>query len=132
MESKKDEDERWYKRNVDTVQRLLNRESIKNLSREGVIEIAGCINAMNARPLNKSKFLNPKNNAVASIRRSWNHLLHGEGTEGMRISQCNSGLKLYSFGTSSIQELLGWYYPEKCPLMNGNSCAGVLFLGYKA
>jgi hypothetical protein len=113
------------------VQRLLSSESIKNLSREGVAEIAGCINAMNNR-LNKFKFLNPQNNSVISIRKSWNHLLHGEGTEGMRISQCNSELKLYSFGTSSIQELLGWYYPDKCPLMNGNSAAGMLFLGYKA
>ena len=123
-------DEAWYKSNVETVQRLLNRESINSLSREGVREVAGCINAMNHR-LNKFKFLNPKNNSIVEIRKSWRHLLHGEGTEVMRITQCNSDLKLYSFGTSSIQELLGWYYPEKYPLKNGNSDAGMLLFGFK-
>lgn len=122
--------EAWYKRNVETVRRLLNRESINSLSREGVREVAGCINAMNHR-LNKFKFLNPKNNTIAEIRKSWRHLLHGGGTEATRIAQCNSDLKLYSFGTSSIQELLGWYYPEKYPLKNGNSDAGMLFFGFR-
>jgi hypothetical protein len=120
---------RWYEERIAIVQSLLKPETINQLNREDARKVANCINAMNARQLNKYKFLKPENNSIDKIRRAWKNLLHGRGSEDERIKQCDSDLRF--FGTSSIQELLGWYYPDKYPLKNGNSDAGLHFFGLR-
>jgi hypothetical protein len=122
------ENMRWRSKHISTIQDLLSKESIGNLTREDARKVADCINAMNARQLNKFKFLQPQNNSIDSIRRSWRQLLHGKESEQDRIDKCNAELRF--FGTSSIQELLGWYFPDKYPLINGNSDAGLRFFGF--
>jgi len=119
---------RWRAKHISIIQNLLSEGSIGNLTREDVRKVADCINAMNARQLNKFKFLQPQNNSIDSIRKSWRRLLHGKESEQDRIDKCNSELRF--FGTSSIQELLGWYFPNKYPLKNGNSDAGLRFFGF--
>jgi len=122
------ENMRWRAKNISTIQDLLSEKSIGNLTREDARKVANCINAMNARQLNKFKFLQPQNNSIDSIKRSWRRLLHGKEPEQDRIDKCNAELRF--FGTSSIQELLGWYFPNKYPLKNGNSDAGLRFFGF--
>jgi hypothetical protein len=119
---------RWRAKNISTIQDRLGEESIGNLTREDARKVADCINAMNARQLNKFKFLQPQNNSIDSVRKSWRRLLHGKESEQDRIDKCNAELRF--FGTSSIQELLGWYFPNKYPLKNGNSDAGLRFFGF--
>ena len=45
-----------------------------------------------------------------------------------KIKYVNDSLR--NFGLSSIYELIGWYYPDKYPLMNNNSDCGMRFFGY--
>ena len=83
---------------------------------------------MGARQLNKHKFLNPQNNELETICDAWAKLLFSEGTEDERIRACDERLRF--FGPSSIQELLGCYYPEQYPLRNSNSDSGLKFFGF--
>jgi hypothetical protein len=43
----------------------------------------------------------------------------------------NVNRALAFFGTSSVQELLGSYYPDEYPIRNSNSDAGIRFFGYR-
>lgn len=79
-------------------------------------------------PLTKSKFLNPKNNDIETICSAWEKLLYGSAPLQARMSECKNTLKY--FGNSSIQELIGFFDPEKYPLRNANSNAGLRFFGY--
>jgi len=118
----------WRAKHIAKVQSILGKNMISKLTWESAREVADCINAMNAYPINKARFLNPKNNSLNTIRQSWNRLLHGTDPEQDRIDKCNAELKF--FGTSSLQELLGWFYPTKYPLKNANSDAGLRFFGF--
>jgi hypothetical protein len=55
--------------------------------------------------------------------------LAGGAPEEERMQACNDTLRF--FGTSSVQELLGWFYPERYPIRNNNSDAGLRFLGFR-
>jgi hypothetical protein len=68
---------------------------------------------MHAQRLIRHKFLNPANNDIETIRRAWKILLHGQDKPEQRMQECNDAL--HFFGTSSVQELLGWYYPDDYP-----------------
>jgi hypothetical protein len=83
---------------------------------------------MGARQLNKYKFLNPSNNSIEVVRSAWSDLLFGKDGEDQRIRSCDARLRF--FGSSSIQELLGCFYPEKYPLRNSNSDSGLKFFGF--
>jgi hypothetical protein len=84
---------------------------------------------MYAQRLIGYKFLNPANNDIKKIRTAWKVLLHGKDKPEQRMQECNDALQF--FGTSSVQELLGWYYPDTYPIRNSNSDAGLRFFGYR-
>lgn len=84
---------------------------------------------MNARQLNKFKFLNSANNSLEHISAAWKQLINGQGNEAERMTKCAQALRF--FGKSSVQELPGWYYPERYPIRNSNSDAGLRFFGFK-
>lgn len=93
-----------------TVQALLQKEYIQELRWEDARSVADRLHAMGARQLNKYKFLNPSNNSIEAVRSAWSNLLFGKDGEDQRIRLCDARLRF--FGTSSIQELLGCFYPE--------------------
>jgi len=111
-----------------TVQELLQRDRIPQLSWEDARSVADRLHAMGARQLNKYKFLNGRNNSIETIRSAWADLLFGKDSEDRRIRSCDDRLRF--FGISSIQELLGCFYPEQYPLRNSNSDSGLKFLGF--
>jgi hypothetical protein len=111
-----------------TVQALLQKERIDELSWEDARSVADRLHAMGARQLNKYKFLNPSNNSIEVVRSAWSDLLFGKDGEDQRIRSCDAQLRF--FGSSSIQELLGCFYPEKYPLRNSNSDSGLKFFGF--
>jgi hypothetical protein len=114
---------------IKTIQSKLSKTHIKNLTRDDLPKILNCLHCMNSMAINKFMFLNPKNNDLKTIRQEWENLLHNSNM-GLdeRMGICNSNLR--SFGKSAIRELIGWYNPEKYPLVNRNSNSGMKFFGY--
>ena len=56
---------------------------------------------------------NPKNNSLSVIRNAWTYLLHRPDVPiEIRMTKCYE--QLDRFGKSAVQELLGFYDPEKC------------------
>jgi hypothetical protein len=122
-------DERWREAYSRFIQDTLAKDRIGDLTIEEVKAVADCLNCMNARQLNKSKFLRPHNNTLEKIRMSWAELLFGGGSPEKRMERCDDDLRF--FGPSSVQELLGWFYPNDFPIRNNNSDAGLRFFGFK-
>jgi hypothetical protein len=108
-----------------TVQDLLSKDHIGDLDMADVNAILDCIHAMGALPWPRMNFLSSPKNTIENIRNAWSMLLFGDGGEEKRIERCRK--QLHSFGPSSTQELLGCFYPEKYPLKNDNSDAGLRY-----
>jgi len=120
--------EKYRQESSKIIHEMLKKDNILRIKKSDIEKIASQIHALNSYAINKSKFLNPKNNSVTNIRNAWNDLLHGSGPIWMRMIKCDRALK--SFSWSCIQELLGYYEPEKYPVRNTNSSAGLKFFGY--
>jgi len=122
-------DARWREEHAKTIQDLLQPAHIDGLTLQEARQVLDCLNCMNSLQLNKHRFLNPQNNTLDKIIAAWKHLLHGNGHEEDRMHECGDALRF--FGTSSIQELLGWYYPDRYPIRNYNADAGLRYLGFQ-
>lgn len=122
------ETSRWREEGSKIIKSLLSQNKIDKVDKKEIKQVVDRLNCMNSVPLAKSMFLNPKNNDVATIRRSWTNLLYGTAPLQSRMSDCKNSLKF--FGRSSIHELLGYFEPTKYPLRNTNSSAGLRFFGY--
>lgn len=118
----------WRWDNSQRIQRNLSPKTVFQIKREGLREISDCLNCMNSYAINKEKFLNPQNNKLKDIRSNLNLLLHGEDDIKIRMVKCKKALNY--FGDSSVQELVGFYFPERYPLRNMNSNAGLRYFGY--
>ncbi|MEO0094104.1 MAG: phospholipase D-like domain-containing protein [candidate division WOR-3 bacterium] len=113
---------------IKTVQKLLSPRRISKLKRIDIKSIVSCIHAMNLA-MAKKKFLNPRNNALSTIKTAWHELLHDDSKPiDLRMEECKH--KLFGFGKSSIQDLISCYRPEKYPVINSNSNCGLKFFGY--
>jgi len=121
-------DDRWRESHSRTIRELLSEEHISRINEEDAKKVVEKLNCMAVLALNKVMFLNPRNNKIETIRTAWKTLLHGRNALSERMSECDNAL--FRFGKSSIQELLGFYYPNKYPLRNTNSNAGLRFFGY--
>jgi hypothetical protein len=108
------------------VQRFLAKSRIGQLTSEEIETTAGRLNCFGVNALAKAKFVN--NNDRNTVRKAWFNLIHGSGELKLRMNQCRTDL--FGFGKSAIQETLGYYDPEKYPLRNENTNAGLRFLGY--
>ncbi|MEE7626630.1 phospholipase D family protein [Methylobacter sp. Wu8] len=126
VDAGKDISWRWDRSQI--IQNSLSPKAVLQIDWNGLRKIADCLNCMNSRPGNKEGFLNPENNNLDNIRRNLYMLLHGEDDIKIRMVKCKKALKY--FGDSSVQELVGFYSPEKYPLRNGNSNAGLRYFGY--
>jgi hypothetical protein len=120
-------DATYHLKNAEKVLRLLAQPGISELTKAEIKEVAGSLNCFGNLALAKAKFLN--NNDPATIRKAWFELIHGTGEVKFRMNRCRE--MLYGFGKSAIQEMLGYYYPDRYPLCNENTNAGLRFLGFK-
>lgn len=118
----------WRLERTKTIQTLLAPDKIDNLSWSDVESVVSCLHCLSSYAINRTKFLNPRNNSLQDIRDCWRALLHTGAITHQKIDSVTS--TLHNFGTSSVQELIGWYYPDKYPLMNSNSDCGMRFFGY--
>lgn len=120
--------EDYRKERILLVQNRLDKKRLARLDYNSLTEVVNTLHTMKSLPLNVTRFLNPQNNKIETIRDSFNILLHERGPIEERMEQCNANLKF--FGKSSIKELVSWYYPDKYPIMNRNSNSGLKFFGY--
>lgn len=115
--------------NIKTIQFKLSESRIDKLKEKDIEIVINCLHCMNSLALNRVKFLNPQNNTKDFIIKNWKDLLHNDGIDlPIRMQTCKNNL--YSFGKSSICELLAWYYPDQYPIINRNSNSGMKFFGY--
>ncbi len=121
-------DIRWRFETSKFIKSKLKKNNIKSINRKDVEDIANKLNCMNSVPLNKARFINPNNNSLTTIRNAWYILLHGGEDLQVRMTKCHNMLSW--FGNSSIQELIGFYFPNTYPIRNSNVNAGLRFLGY--
>lgn len=116
--------------NIETIQQKLSKENIEYLKKEEIETVVSKLHCMNSLALNRVKFLNPKNNKRKTIIKEWKELLYNEDVNLIeRMQQCKNSL--YSFGKSSVSELISWYYPNLYPIINRNSISGMRFFGYE-
>jgi len=126
--SNEDNDIYWRVKRSELIRSKLNKKSIKKLNWNDLEEIAGSLNCMNSLPINKAKFLNKKNNKLNNIVSGLIVLIHGKDDIKLRLLHCKN--KINHFGGSSVQEIIGFYFPEKYPIRNSNSNAGLRYFGY--
>jgi len=110
------------------VRGMLSKSKIDSLDIEDIRKVVNCFNCMNSMPITKFKFLNERNNSIEDIRDSWSELIYGSGPIQERMENVKARLKF--FGNSSVQELIGFYWPETYPIINSNSISGLKFFGY--
>lgn len=126
---KYDHSQDWRLDRTKIVQNILSPKNISSITTKDVKEICMCLHCYGSYPINRTKFQNPANNKLADIRKYWNLLLHTGNITGQQVLTVNANLK--NFGFSAIQELIAWYYPDKYPMINGNSNSGMRFFGYE-
>lgn len=118
----------WRLQRTHLIKNKLSPNNIKNINWNDISEVVKCFHCYSSYPLNRTKFLNPANNSIEIIIKKWDYLLHTGDITPDKITDVKGSLRF--FGTSAIQELIGWYYPDKYPLMNTNSDCGMRFFGY--
>ena len=121
-------DQNWRYKQWKEVKPLLTEQALHQLSWKEAEIVVRSLNCMTSMPIHIKKVLNDHNNNLQTIRDSWHLLLHGSGPVENRMKGCYDSL--VSFGISSVQELLGWFDPERFPLRNSNSDAGLRYFGY--
>jgi hypothetical protein len=125
----RNDDRKWRLSNTRAIRRLLSPGKIAHLSRSDIQDVASRLNCMgDGRVL--SRFLQHPKNTTANVRQAWSTLLHGHKKAQPTAEMDSCALRLWGFKRSSVQELLGWYWPTRFPLRNGNVNAGLRFLGY--
>ena len=118
----------WRLERTKKIQKFLDPKAINKLTWNDAKEVVFCLHCLSSYPINRTKFLNPQNNSINDIRECWQQLLHSGSIDSSKIKYVTD--RLSNFGLSSIYELIGWYYPNKYPLMNNNSHCGMRFFGY--
>ncbi len=68
-------------------------------------------------------------NRPATLARAWRGLLEPADSLPVSMSKCKA--KLVYFGRSGIQELAGVLWPDRYPIRNRTSNAGLRFFGYR-
>ena len=120
--------QKWRLKRTKIIQKNLDKKVIKKIGWKEVKDVVSCLHCLNSYQINRVKFLNPKNNNLDDIKDCWYQLLHTGDIDSTKIKYVTD--RLNNFGLSSIYELIGWFYPDKYPLMNNNSHCGMKFFGY--
>ena len=111
-----DANARWRELASHVIQGLLKPEQLGTISWQDAKTVVDQLNCMTSLQLNKTRFLNPKNNDIEKIRMAWQILLHSSGDLLSRMTKCHHLLRF--FGDSSIQELLGFYFPDRYTMLH--------------
>jgi PLD-like domain len=123
------DDKRWRLSNANAIHHILSPANIDHLDRAKIREVAGRLNCMgDNRVLNR--FLKHPRNTTKNVREAWRGLLYGHHKTLPTDEMAACASSLFGFKRSSVQELLGWYWPAKFPLRNLNVDSGLRFLGY--
>lgn len=117
---------KWRLEYSKKIRNILSKNRIQKITSRNIKDVLDSLNCMNSRPGNKSSFF--KKNNIKKIRNSWENLLYGNPELQIRMSECKNTLKY--FGKSSIHELIGFFDPDRYPLRNRNTNAGLRFFGY--
>lgn len=121
--------QKWRLDRTKTIQSLLAFEHIDKLTWKEAEEVVRCLHCLLSRTGNISRFLDRKKNSINRIRKLWKMLLHEGEVTSEKVKKVNSNL--YGFGYSSIYELIGWFYPDNYPLMNGSSNKCMKYFGFE-
>lgn len=74
-----------------------------------------------------------ESNSIKQIRQSLNYLLDNSLPIGLRIHELSSPsgkYKLHQFGSSCVQELIGWANPTEMPIRNNKADKAIQLLGF--
>lgn len=123
-----DDAQLWRVKNSTFLQDHLTPENISRLTINDVEAVVNRLQCYVSLPLNKTMLINPKNNKLKDILDCWRDLLFDEDITNEVIIMAEKSLKY--FGYSAVRELVGWRYPDKYPVINTNSLAGLKFFGY--
>lgn len=71
-------------------------------------------------------------NPLSKIKHSLTYLVHGEDEVVNRMGNLifNPEMKLRSFGTANVQELIGWKNKEDLPVVNGRTTKVLRYFGF--
>jgi GNAT superfamily N-acetyltransferase len=115
------------------MQGILGRSRIDGLSRKDARKVFESLHAGRflIRFDKAEKFI--KDNPLHRIRASFRYLLWSPNDIVKRISDllADDNYKLKGFGSSLVQELIGWVEPEKWPPRNNKADKALELLGYK-
>ena len=120
--------ELWRLDRTHTIQNLLSPSNINRINWRDVKMVVDCLHCYTSYPLNRTRFLNKANNSIKTIIQQWDYLLHTGSITSTKIEKVTQSLRF--FGDSAVQEVIGFYFPDKYPLMNSNSDCGMRFFGY--
>ncbi|MDQ2751626.1 MAG: phospholipase D-like domain-containing protein [Bacteroidota bacterium] len=120
------EDINWRVNNSKKIRSYLSPKKILTLTEQDVETLLLCTNSINADQRNKAKIL--KENSLIDIRNGLNELANGSKELSERMNFCN---QIKGLGPSTMNELIGFSYPKKYPIINKNSSSGLRFFGYQ-
>jgi hypothetical protein len=117
----------WRMQNSKFIKEELNPQKINLLEKEEIKSLLLKTNAGNSRRGNCNKVVNT--NQLSDVRNALNILVNADHMQlPERFNRCN---EINGIGPSIMNELLGFCYPEKYPLINKNSNCGLRFFGYQ-
>jgi HKD family nuclease len=115
-----------------------SEESIENSSGEDIVDALCVLHSFHDRlrfykgglGTLKEEFL--RSNELHRIKKSFKHLLFGEGDAVKRMSDClfDETYKLNEFGQANVQELIGWISKEELPVINGRTTKVLRYFGF--
>lgn len=115
--------------------KYLKQDHIQDLTKEELIEVYSNLHSGSAR---ENRFHSAQKfvelNKLEKIKKSLSYLLYSNDDITLRIdslTNTESEMKLEEFGSSCIQELIGWVFYDKYPIRNEKANFSVKFLGYK-
>ncbi|MFK3866296.1 phospholipase D family protein [Pseudoalteromonas rhizosphaerae] len=114
---------------------ILNPSNIKKLNKRNALFVYRSLHASHMPSQRFGADLGfIQNNKMEQIRKSFIHLLDDTLPIDLRIHNLThkkSTYKLEQFGSSCIQELIGWANPEVMPIRNNKADKAVKLLGYE-
>lgn len=122
-----------------TIQRVLGSpESIKQATMDEIVEaLSSCHSFFDRRRFylgghdtHVKEFKD--NNELDHVRNTISYLLYSDGDFIRRLGRCifDPAYKLYSFGQSNVQELLGWVNDQNIPICNNRTLRSLRWLGF--
>ena len=125
--SKEQENNDWRLSNSKFISKQLQHKKLDALTKDEMKDILLRTNAGNSRRGNCNTIVNE--NKLSDVKKAINTLVNEhELPLPQRFKECS---QIKGIGPSIMNELLGFCYPDKYPLINKRSNSGLKFFGYK-